>query len=102
MKNLFKNTFRNLKNSKVTMVALSFLVFLAIGIFTLLSSTTKNITNTYDDISQKGNMHDFTVSEQYSLGNTDYAVYAFDGQHPDGGSADDEFFGTSSDGKTIP
>jgi hypothetical protein len=84
------------------LVALSFLVFLAIGIFTLLSSTTKNITNTYNNISQKGNMHDFTVSEQYSLGNTDYAFYAMDGQHPDGGTDLDEFFGTDKDGLTIP
>jgi hypothetical protein len=47
-------------------------------------------------------MHDFTVSEQYSLGNTDYAFYAMDGQHPAGGSDLDEFYGTDSTGQIIP
>lgn len=87
MKNLFKNTFRGLSKSKITLISLSFLVFLAIGIFTLLSSTTKNITNTYNQISKKGNLHDFTVSEQYSLGNTDYQIYGIDNEtHPNAGS----------------
>jgi hypothetical protein len=75
MKNLFKNTLRSLGSNKTVMVALTFLVFLTIGIFTLLSSTTKNVTSTYDNISRQSNLHDFTVSEQYSLGNPAYKTY---------------------------
>jgi putative ABC transport system permease protein len=72
MNNLFKNTLRSLKNSKVAVVGLTFLVFLAVGIFTLLSSTTSNVTNEYANITKKANLHDITINEKYNVGNIRY------------------------------
>jgi putative ABC transport system permease protein len=74
-KKLFKNTLRSLVKNKITLLALTFLVFLSVGVFTLLSSTTSNINNTYNSIAKEGNLHDLTISEQYSIGNSDYTFY---------------------------
>jgi hypothetical protein len=62
----------------------------------LLSSTTTNISKTYNQISKNGNIHDFTVSEKYSIGSAKYKFY--DGSTVGG----DNYTGESSDGYSIP
>lgn len=68
MWNLIKNVFRSLKKNKITIIGLTFLIFLSVGIFTILQSTSTNINNTYDKVSSQGNKHDFTISESYNTG----------------------------------
>jgi putative ABC transport system permease protein len=93
------------------MIALTFLVFLSIGIFTLLSSTTSNINKTYNSIAKNGNLHDAVVSEQYSIGSADYQFYMTNDQDPvgeyptilaDETAVSTYYYGKSSDNITIP
>jgi hypothetical protein len=42
------------------------------GVFTVLNSTASNIKNEYNQISTSGNLHDFTVSENYNVGNINW------------------------------
>jgi putative ABC transport system permease protein len=65
---LLKNVLKSFKKNKVSIIGLTFLVFLSMGMFTVLNSTTNNINSTYYTISQKGNLHDFNVNEYYNIG----------------------------------
>jgi hypothetical protein len=67
--NLFKNSFRSLKRNKTAITGLTFLTFVSVGGFTVLNSTTNNITNEYNLIAKNGNLHDFTINEKYDIGN---------------------------------
>ncbi|MDE7433668.1 MAG: hypothetical protein K2M43_00730 [Mycoplasmoidaceae bacterium] len=69
------------------------MVFLSVGLFTVLKSTTTNIDGMYNTVSNEGNQHDFTVSELYEVGNIKLEPGAFEGN--DG-------VGKSSDGQTVP
>mgnify|MGYP002470445045 CR=1 FL=1 len=73
MWNLLKNVFRSLAKNKIAIIGLTFLIFLSVGMFTVLQSTTTNINNTYDKVSTQGNQHDFTVSEKYDIGNIKFS-----------------------------
>ncbi|GHU30990.1 hypothetical protein FACS1894166_01620 [Bacilli bacterium] len=86
---MFKNVLRSLKKNKASVIGLTFLVFLSMGLFTVLDSTAKNIGNEYNRISTSGNIHDFTVSEKYNTGNVKFAFGP-------------GYMGQSSDGKDIP
>ena len=96
MWNLIKNVFRSLRRNKASVVGLTFLVFLSIGIFTILNSVSSNIGNEYARITTSGNLHDFTISENYVIGN---AIYDFK-NNPTGGSP--SYMGKSSDGYYVP
>ncbi len=87
MWNLLKNVFRSLAKNKIAVIGLTFLIFLSVGMFTVLQSTTTNINNTYDKVSTQGNQHDFTISEKYDIGNIKFAP----------GNAKGEGVGKSSD-----
>jgi hypothetical protein len=91
---LFKNVLRSLKKNKASVIGLTFLVFLSMGLFTVLDSTAKNISNEYNIVSTRGNIHDFTISEKYNTGNVKFAF------GPVG--AEPQLMGKSSDGKDIP
>jgi hypothetical protein len=65
-------------------------VFLSIGIFTVLNSVSSNISSEYSRITTSGKLHDFTVSENYVIGN---AKYDF---------APEDFKGLSSDNQPVP
>ena len=72
MLKLFKNVVRSFKNNKLSIIGLSFLVLLSTGIYTMLSGTTSAINKEYNYISEEGNLHDFIVSELYSIGTIKY------------------------------
>jgi hypothetical protein len=81
-------------------VGLTFLVFLSVGIFTVLNSVSSNISNEYNRIATSGNLHDFTISENYVIGN---AVYDFDNNpYNPSNPKENEYMGQSSDGKAVP
>jgi putative ABC transport system permease protein len=92
--------FRSLKHNKASVVGLTFLVFLSIGIFTILNSVSSNISNEYSRITTSGNLHDFTISENYVIGNAkyDFDNNPFDPTDP----TKNEYMGESSDGKSVP
>lgn len=73
MWNLLKNAFRSLKKNKLSMVGLTFLVFLSTGIFTVLNSATTSINTEYHQISSEGNLHDITISQVYDNGVAKYS-----------------------------
>ncbi len=91
MWNLLKNTFRSLTKNKVSIIGLTFLIFLSVGMFTVLQSTSTNIDSTYEMISKQGNQHDFTVSEHYNTGNITQKPGDQQGGH----------YGLSSDGEQV-
>lgn len=91
MWNLLKNTFRSLAKNKVSIIGLTFLIFLSVGMFTTLQSTSTNIDSTYAKISNEGNQHDFTVSEHYNTGNITQQPGDQQGGH----------YGFSSDGEKV-
>lgn len=74
MKNFIKNVLRSFKNNKISIIGLVFLIFFGLGVFCIMSNTTQNISNQYDSISTSGNIHDFTASELYDIGNAVYTV----------------------------
>jgi hypothetical protein len=82
---------------------LTFLVFLSTGIFTVLNSTSSNIQSTYNRVTTSGKLHDFTVSENYSIGKVSYA---FCNGHDEGWDPvlgeDKQCTGDSSDHVEIP
>lgn len=93
MWNLVKNIIRSLSKNKISIIGLTFLVFLSVGLFTVLKSTTTNIDGTYNTVSMQGNQHDFTISENYTTGYVKMIP----------GNKDDTLgVGTSSDNQTIP
>ncbi|WP_052663567.1 ABC transporter permease [[Mycoplasma] testudinis] len=59
---------RSFSKTKVALVSLTFLIFLSIGIFSLLNNTTSNLKNSYDDLVLRGNLDDFVVNERYDFG----------------------------------
>lgn len=89
MWNLIKNVFRSLAKSKIAIIGLTFLIFLSVGMFTVLQSTTTNIDTTYDKISSQGNQHDFTVSEKYNTGLFQYTPGNYDQSKGIGKSSED-------------
>lgn len=91
MWNLLKNTFRSLAKNKISIIGLTFLIFLSVGMFTVLQSTSTNINTTYKKISREGNQHDFTVSEHYNTGNITQQPGDQQGGH----------YGLSSDGEQV-
>jgi hypothetical protein len=72
LKNLLLNTLRSLKQNKVNVIGLVFLTFLSTGIYTVLTSTTANISGEYDEIVKEGKLHDFTVSEYYTASDIEF------------------------------
>ncbi|MCQ3915724.1 MAG: hypothetical protein MJ195_03245 [Mycoplasmoidaceae bacterium] len=72
MKNLIKNVVRSFKNNKLSIIGLVLLLFFGLGVFCVMSNTTSNIKNEYTSLAQRGNLHDFTVSELYDVGKAEY------------------------------
>lgn len=68
MKNLLKNVLRSFLRTKIALISLTFLIFLSVGVFSLLNSTTSNLKNSYDNLVQKGNLDEFVVNEKYDYG----------------------------------
>lgn len=96
MWNLLKSVFRSLSKNKIAVIGLTFLIFISIGVYTVLSSCTTNISNTYKKICNESNLHDFTVNELYR--NAD-PVYELNSGH---GDASWSSVGYSSDGALVP
>ncbi len=67
MKKLFKNSFKSFLGSKLAMILLSLAVFLSIGVFTMLSSTSWAFDSSYNQVINAGMLHDFTVNEKYTI-----------------------------------
>jgi hypothetical protein len=57
-------------------------MFITILLFTIFSSTSANLNNTYTNISKKHNLHDFTISENYVLSNPNYQLRNTNNYHP--------------------
>lgn len=75
MNNLIKNVIRSFAKTKTAIVCLVVLVFLSIGIFSLLNNTTKNFDNSYVSLVKKGNLNDFVVNEKYDYGSMKFDIY---------------------------
>ncbi len=67
MKNLFKNSFKSFLKSRVTIILVSLIVFLTIGIFTLLTSSIISFRYSYDQVISENKLHDFTAKEKYDF-----------------------------------
>jgi hypothetical protein len=65
------------------------------GVFTVLNSTASNIKTEYNQISTSGNLHDFTISENYDVGNIKWTYNETDNY---GGYS----YGNTSDVPDIP
>ena len=62
---LFKEHLRAIRKNKLTTIVIIFLIFLSASTFSLFSNTLNNFTKSVDNISTKGNLHDFTIKEKY-------------------------------------
>lgn len=67
MKKLFKAAFKSIIKSKIGIILLSSIVFLTAGTFTLFNSASNAFQQSYKSVTEKGNLHDFTVKELYSV-----------------------------------
>ena len=73
MINLIKSSFRALGFNKISMISLTIMIFFTSAVFTLLNDTSNNFQHSYDQFVKAGNLHDFTINENYSVtGDVDY------------------------------
>lgn len=79
MKNLLKNVLRSFGKTKLALVCLTFLTFLAVGIFSLLNNVTANLNNSYTSLRDQGQLAQIVVSEKY-----DYGPMQFEAQTANG------------------
>jgi hypothetical protein len=56
------------------MVGLTFIIFVGVGAYSILSSCRTNILNTYKKITNKSNLHDFVVNEGYRSSNPTFKL----------------------------
>lgn len=81
---IIKSVLRFFRSSKLSIIGLFLLIFFSTGIFTVLNNTNINLKKSYETISVNGNLHDFVINENFSLG---YANYEKDGD-PTGNGTD--------------
>ncbi|RXY96867.1 ABC transporter permease [Malacoplasma penetrans] len=74
MKTIIKAILKFFKFSKLTFIGLFVLIFFSLSIFTVLNSTSLNLTNSYSTVSNSGNLHDFVINENYRYGNGTYVL----------------------------
>ncbi len=67
MRNLFKNAFKSFLKSKLTIFLVSFIVFVTINIFTILTNSLIAFRYSYDSVIKDNKLHDFTSKEKYDL-----------------------------------
>ena len=67
MRNLFKNAFKSFLKSKLTIFLVSFIVFVTITIFTILTNSLIAFRYSYDSVIKDNKLHDFTSKEKYDL-----------------------------------
>lgn len=82
----------------MALICLTFLVFLSIGIFSLLNSTSRNLNDSYDSLVQTGQLNDFVVNEKYDYGKMEFSGYVKNKQDP---SKEDELEFDSANGTTV-
>ena len=78
---IIKSVLRFFRSSKLSIIGLFLLIFFSTGIFTVLNNTNINLKKSYETISVNGNLHDFVINENFSLG---YANYQVDGMPTNG------------------
>lgn len=69
---IVKSVLRFFKTAKMSIIGLFLLIFFSSSIFTVLNNTNLNLKNSYNSISKNGNLHDFVVNENFSLGFADF------------------------------
>lgn len=74
MKTIIKAILKFFKFSKLTFIGLFVLIFFSLSIYTVLNSTSLNLTNSYSTVSNQGNLHDFVINENYRYGNGSYLL----------------------------
>lgn len=74
MKNLFKSVLRSFSKTKISLISLTFLIFVSVGVFSLLNNTSYNFKNSYETLVQKGNLNQFVVNEKYDYGNYQFEI----------------------------
>ena len=67
MRNLFKNAFKTFLKSKLTIYLISFVVFITITIFTILTNSLIAFRSSYNSVIKDNKLHDFTSKEKYDL-----------------------------------
>lgn len=74
MKNLFKSVLRSFSKTKIALISLTFLIFISVGVFSLLNNTSYNFKSSYETLVQKGNLNEFVVNEKYDYGNYQFKI----------------------------
>lgn len=74
MKNLFKSVLRSFTKTKISLISLTFLIFVSVGVFSLLNNTSYNFKSSYETLVQKGNLNQFVVNEKYDYGNYQFKL----------------------------
>lgn len=74
MKNLFKSVLRSFSKTKISLISLTFLIFVSVGVFSLLNNTSYNFKSSYETLVQKGNLNQFVVNEKYDYGNYEFMI----------------------------
>lgn len=74
MKNLFKSVLRSFSKTKIALISLTFLIFISVGVFSLLNNTSYNFKSSYETLVQKGNLNQFVVNEKYDYGNYQFKI----------------------------
>ena len=69
---IVKSVLRFFRSSKLSIIGLFLLIFFSTGIFTVLNNTSINLKKSYETISVNGNLHDFVINENFSLGYANY------------------------------
>lgn len=82
MKNLFKSVLRSFSKTKIALISLTFLIFISVGVFSLLNNTSYNFKNSYETLVQKGNLNQFVVNEKYDYGNYQFQIASSEADSP--------------------
>ncbi|WP_462218223.1 ABC transporter permease [Mycoplasmoides genitalium] len=72
MLNLIKNVIRSLKSAKIALIALTFLIFVAVGGFVLLNNTVNNFNAAFNYVTHTGKLSNAIINERYDFGKLEF------------------------------
>lgn len=70
---LFKSVMMFFKKGKILLFGLIILIFSSSLVFTSLNGVSSNLQESYNVLSQNGNLNDFVINEKYTLGIVEYS-----------------------------
>ncbi|MGV1746094.1 ABC transporter permease, partial [Mycoplasmoides pneumoniae] len=72
MRNLIKNVFRSFRTAKIALIALTFLIFVAVGSFVLLNNTVNNFNASFQHVTEQGQLSNAIINERYDFGKLEF------------------------------